>query len=183
MFIRRLVCVIHSLTLKQVEDTLNNSNDLFLTFRKEMEEMSKKTKRLEKENMQLTRKQEATNKNIFQMAEERSHSQQAIDRLTKENEKLKKLCRAMQTNGYGRADMVAEGDAEQGEDMGETDSEYDEYDEDEGSIEGEYDEDTEEEPIEAQPRAYGPPPPPPPQNIPNGKAPGQQVNGVNGVRH
>ncbi|RAL59921.1 hypothetical protein DID88_000547 [Monilinia fructigena] len=35
---------------KQVEDTLNNSNDLFLTFRKEMEEMSKKTKRLEKEN-------------------------------------------------------------------------------------------------------------------------------------
>ncbi|TIA00183.1 hypothetical protein D6C82_04686 [Aureobasidium pullulans] len=76
---------------QQVEDTLNNSNDLFLTFRKEMEEMSKKSKRLEKENMQLTRKQEATNKNIFQMAEERSQSQSTIDRLHKENEKLKKL--------------------------------------------------------------------------------------------
>ncbi|KAK5132267.1 hypothetical protein LTR08_009255 [Meristemomyces frigidus] len=85
---------------KQVEDTLNNSNDLFLTFRKEMEEMSKKTKRLEKENLNLTRKQEATNKNIFQMAEERSQSQQALDRLGRENEKLKKLCRAMQTGGY-----------------------------------------------------------------------------------
>ncbi|KAI7524625.1 hypothetical protein KC317_g21457, partial [Hortaea werneckii] len=78
---------------QQVEDTLNNSNDLFLTFRKEMEEMSKKTKRLEKENLNLTRKQEATNKNIFQMAEERSQSQQTIERLGRENEKLKKLCR------------------------------------------------------------------------------------------
>lgn len=181
--------------IQQVEDTLNNSNDLFLTFRKEMEEMSKKTKRLEKENMQLTRKQEATNKNIFQMAEERSHSQQAIDRLTKENEKLKKLCRAMQTNGYGRADMLAQGGAEGEDDLGETDSEYDEYGEDDdGSMDAEYDEDTEEEIIEAQqqqPRAYGPVPPPPPpppppqqqiQDTVNGKARGQ-ANGVNGLRH
>ena len=90
-----------------MEDTLNNSNDLFLTFRKEMEEMSKKTKRLEKENLNLTRKQEATNKNNYQMAEERSHSQQTIDRLTRENEKLKKLCRAMQTHGYGNANVHA----------------------------------------------------------------------------
>ena len=51
--------------------------------------MSKKTKRLEKENLNLTRKQEATNKNIFQMAEERSQSQQTIDQLARENEKLK----------------------------------------------------------------------------------------------
>ncbi|KAM3414742.1 hypothetical protein BST61_g9897 [Cercospora zeina] len=140
---------------QQVEDTLNNSNDLFLTFRKEMEEMSKKTKRLEKENLNLTRKQEATNKNIFQMAEERSQSQQTIDRLTRENEKLKKLCRAMQTGGY----------------EGETESEYEddeEYDDDEG----EYDDDTEEEPMDEQTRVYGPPPPPPPQTEvvkPNGQ--------------
>lgn len=182
--------------------------------------MSKKSKRLEKENMQLTRKQEATNKNIFQMAEERTHSQHSIDRLTKENEKLKKLCRAMQTNGYGRADMVsaatagASGEApvdiddeddeeEEEEDLGETDSEYeDEYDEDEeGSVEGEYDEDTEEEPIEVQPRTFGPVPPPTLQQssateLPNGKVKAplpqqgqssqhqqQQVNGVNGVKH
>jgi len=161
--------------------------------------MSKKTKRLEKENTQLTRKQEATNKNIFQMAEERTHSQKEIERLARENEKLKKLCRAMQTNGYGRADMVPEGGegGEEEEDLV-TDSDYDEeYEEDEeGSMEGEYDEDTEEEPIQAQqqhqPRTYGPVPPPPPppmsatQDIPNGNRKGQtqgQMNGVNGVRH
>lgn len=186
---------------KQVEDTLNNSNDLFLTFRKEMEEMSKKTKRLEKENLNLTRKQEATNKNIFQMAEERSQSQSTIDRLHKENEKLKKLCRAMQTNGYGRADMVnaAPGapnpahhpdEEDEEDDLAETDSEYDEYDEDEeGSVEAEYDDDTEDEAVDQRPRTYGPVPPPPPPpptgdlaNGGNGKA-RQHQQPVNGVKH
>jgi hypothetical protein len=169
-----------------------------------MEEMSKKTKRLEKENLNLTRKQEATNKNIFQMAEERSQSQQAIDRLTRENEKLKKLCRAMQTSGYGNPSVVtAHGQAEIGADEfdegleGETESEYDdeEYDEDEGD----YEDDTEEE---TEALTYAPPPPPPQAHdqVPNGKARGPlrqqqqqqqaqaiQVNGANvangGSRH
>ena len=149
--------------------------------------MSKKTKRLEKENLNLTRKQEATNKNIFQMAEERSQSQQTIDRLTRENEKLKKLCRAMQTGGYGGAGGAAanaDPSAEFDEGLeGETESEYEdeEYDEDE---EGDYDDDTEEEGIDVQPRAYGPPPPPP-QDLPNGKVKGPQPNGtaVNGTKH
>lgn len=181
----------------QVEDTLNNSNDLFLTFRKEMEEMSKKTKRLEKENMQLTRKQEATNRNIFQMAEERTSYQKDLDRVLHENDKLKKLCRAMQTNGYNRAESEGH-DPEDGE-LGDTDSEYDAY-EGEDSIEGEYDEDTEEEPLQAQqqrmqqsspvpqqasqPRAFGPAAPAvvDVMDTTNG-APRVQTNGVNGIHH
>lgn len=170
--------------------------------------MSKKTKRLEKENLNLTRKQEATNKNIFQMAEERSQSQQNIDRLSRENEKLKKLCRAMQTGGYGSAAPArALSPAHNGHTIATfdtTESEYEddddeEYDEDEDGDE-EYDDDTEEEGIDVQPRTYGPPPPPPPQNVAHGRDPHQlppqqqqlppmQVNGtsatvnVNGSRH
>ncbi len=174
-----------------------------------MEEMSKKTKRLEKENLNLTRKQEATNKNIFQMAEERSQSQQALDRLTRENEKLKKLCRAMQTGSYsggaagaGGASALggaggaagaggfrpAGGVGSVGADPlemleGDTESEYEdeEYDEDEEEEEQEYDdEDTEEEGLDVQPRTYGPPPPPPPQE--NGKMrQQQQQQQVNGT--
>lgn len=132
--------------------------------------MSKKTKRLEKENMNLTRKQEATNKNIFQMAEERSQTQQTMEKLTRENEKLKKLCRAMQNGGYGSgagaavAATTGAGAVRDGvvhrtgvagtagavgrttyeEVLGETESEYDEeYDEDED--EDYEDDDTEEE--------------------------------------
>lgn len=67
----------------QVEDTLNNSNDLFLTFRKEMEEMSKKTKRLEKENLNLTRKHDLTNRNILEMAEERTKANKEMETLRK----------------------------------------------------------------------------------------------------
>jgi len=55
---------------KQVEDTLNKSNELFTTFRSEMEAMTKKTKRLEKENSAAKAKCEAINRNVLEMAEE-----------------------------------------------------------------------------------------------------------------
>jgi hypothetical protein len=185
-----------------VEDTLNNSNDLFLTFRKEMEEMSKKTKRLEKENLQLTRKQDATNRNVLQMAEERTKQDKEMSLLQKRNAKLEQLCRTMQDQsrgGPGRAGgrvnpgtgnvpafngredvMGFEGDGDEAA----TDSEYDdEYDEDEVGSE-EYDDETEEETLDvvSAPTTYGPvpPPPPPPTTAASGKV---QVNGqINGQR-
>lgn len=149
--------------------------------------MSKKTKRLEKENLNLTRKQEATNKNIFQMAEERSQSQQTIDQLTRDNEKLKKLCRAMQTGGYNAGAGASNGPHGHEFDEafeGETESEYDdeEYDEDE---EAEYDDDTEDEAVDAQvsqPQTFGPPPPPPPSTQPTAGRPKVAVNGQAAAR-
>lgn len=83
----------------QVEDTLNNSNDLFLTFRREMEEMSKKTKRLEKENHNLTRKHDLTNHNILQMAEERTKTAKDLEAMRRKNDNLERLCRGMQDQG------------------------------------------------------------------------------------
>ncbi|KAF7863927.1 hypothetical protein EAF04_006892 [Stromatinia cepivora] len=160
---------------KQVEDTLNNSNDLFLTFRKEMEEMSKKTKRLEKENMALTRKHEVTNKNILTMAEERNKSTHEIEALKKKNDKLRDIIDQMQRQGRGLAQGMAgtvEGEYAEG-DLEGTESEYEyEEGEDEGS-EGEYDEDTEEDIHPEPPRPFGPVPPPPPAM--NG------MTGANGV--
>ncbi|KAF7960722.1 hypothetical protein EAE96_000395 [Botrytis aclada] len=149
---------------KQVEDTLNNSNDLFLTFRKEMEEMSKKTKRLEKENMALTRKHEATNKNILTMAEERTKTSHEIEALKTRNEKLRDIIDQMQRQGRGLTQGMAgtvEGEYAEG-DLEGTESEYEyEEGEDEGS-EGEYDDDTEEDVHPVPPRPFGPVPPPPP---------------------
>jgi hypothetical protein len=176
----------------QVEETLNNSNDLFLTFRKEMEEMSKKTKRLEKQNDALTRNKEATNRNILEMAEERTKMQKDLARkdkelelLKKKNENLEKLCRGMQAQGRGQVNM---NDIEEDEEA--TESEYD-YEEDEQDDSGaEYDDDTEEDALEnvQERRPFGPvpPPPPPPQSLVNGNgAHGQrQTNGqANGTRH
>ena len=153
---------------KQVEDTLNNSNDLFLTFRKEMEDMSKKTKRLEKENVNLTRKQELTNRNIIEMAEERTKMEKDTENLRKRNTTLESLVRRMQDQGRGAG--LNNGVDLDGPD---TQSEYGSGDEDEydaASDDGDYDDDTEED-LAMQsglsadhlgPLPSLPPPPPPP---------------------
>jgi hypothetical protein len=146
-----------------------------------MEEMSKKTKRLEKENIQLTRKHDSTSRNVIEMADQRTKSDKEIEMLKKKNAKLENLCRALQRErrGYEPEAGGLEGDEEG------TESEYD-YDDEEGSEEeGDYDDDTEEEalhPAEGAPPTFGPVPPPPPpttQTIVNGKVYG----GVNGVKH
>ncbi|CAG8457236.1 1032_t:CDS:10 [Ambispora leptoticha] len=81
---------------KAVEETLNKSNELFLTFRKEMEQMTKKTKKLEKENASIKNKCDTMNKNIFEMAEERARDQKTIEEAKKKQTKLENLCRALQ---------------------------------------------------------------------------------------
>ncbi len=174
-----------------MEDTLNNSNDLFLTFRKEMEEMSKKTKRLEKENMNLIRKHDLTNQNILKMAEERSRTNLEMDSLRRKNEKLTSIINQMQKQGRGIAGGVpslVEGSTE-GENVEsdlygtESDYEYDDEEGDDGDGEEEdgeegsdvdYNEDTEEELNLQEPKPFGPVPPP---TLP-------ATNGVaNGVKH
>jgi Myosin-like coiled-coil protein len=144
-----------------------------------MEEMSKKTKRLEKENATLTRKHDLTNRNILEMAEERTRATQELEALRKKNEKLTGIINQMQKQGRGLpqgvAGMVedsAEGEYGEGDPEG-TESEYEYEDEDEdeeGSDVGDFDEDTEEEvhTVVQQPFGPVPPPPPPPQSATNG---------------
>lgn len=167
----------------QVEDTLNNSNDLFTTFRKEMEDMSKKTKRLERENEVLKRKHDQVNGNIIKMAEERNKNLGEIDELRKKLEKLNGIIKQMQQQGRGIPQGLtgtvdhgyAEGELE-GDESEYEDDDYDEGEEDEEvSDEGdEYDDETEDElhqhhqqqqqqqqQGQPQPQMYGPERPPP----------------------
>ncbi|KAL2760498.1 hypothetical protein ACRALDRAFT_2081737, partial [Sodiomyces alcalophilus JCM 7366] len=166
---------------KQVEDTLNNSNDLFLTFRKEMEEMSKKTKRLEKENEILKRRHEATNASIISMAEEREGMRNRTVEATKKAEKLISIIEQMQQQGRKvppamTATLESCYDDNNGHGVeGEEGSEYSDEEDDEDHSE-EFDDDTEEElQPEVQPQAtetapasrpYGPERPPVPAAIP-----------------
>lgn len=144
---------------QQVEDTLNNSNELFLTFRKEMEEMSKKTKRLEKENHTLNRKHEQTNRNILEMAEERTRNQEELERWRRKCQHLEALCRRMQAQGRGEG--LAEDDGHLDNDEEGTESEYDDdyEDEDELSEDGELDAIHQAAAPTERP-VFGPPPPP-----------------------
>lgn len=161
-----------ALTNEEVEDTLNNSNDLFLTFRKEMEDMSKKTKKLEKENEAYKRKEGALNQNIFKMAEERNRHMKDLDDIKKKNDKLTSIINQMQQQGRGIPQGMqgtvescyaegAEGDEGELEDGDEeSDYEYDDEGDEEVSEEGEFDDDTEEEVMPQVPGAFGPERPP-----------------------
>lgn len=142
---------------------MNNSNELFLTFRKEMEEMSKKTKRLEKENHTLNRKHEQTNRNILEMAEERTRNQEEMEGWRRKCQHLETLCRRMQAQGRGEG--LPEGDEHLDHDDEGTESEYDDdyEDEEELSEEGDLDEPDRDIPRtdgSSQRPVFGPPPPP-----------------------
>src|SRR5271154_3626956 len=129
---------LNMLTIQQVEDTLNNSNELFLTFRKEMEEMSKKTKRLERENLTLTRKHDQTNRNILEMAEERTRDKEELEKLHKKEAQMRSIIQNMREQGRGTAHTEIDADDEGTE--SEYDDEYDDEEEeedDEGSFEAE----------------------------------------------
>jgi hypothetical protein len=152
-----------------VEDTLNNSNDLFLSFRKEMEDMSKKGKRLEKENEALKRQKEATSTNIIRMAEERQQWKKKTESAEKKTEKLMSIIQQMQQQGRkvppGMTSAV-ENSYPDSQDNGEGDES--DYSEEEGEDDGElseFDDDTEEEPPsndQGAPVPYGPERPPQP---------------------
>ncbi|KAF3481615.1 uncharacterized protein GIQ15_04374 [Arthroderma uncinatum] len=150
-----------------VEDTLNNSNELFLTFRKEMEDMSKKTKRLEKENLNLTRKHDQTNRNILEMAEERTRNNEELEKWRKKSNSLEALCRRMQQQGRGHA-VEGELDVDDEGTESEYEDEYEDEDEEDMSEDGEYHPHGENEHHHhpatggAQPAkpVFGPPPPP-----------------------
>lgn len=138
--------------------------------------MSKKTKRLEKENLALTRKHDLTNRNILEMAEERTKNNQELATLKRKNEKLTSIINQMQKQGRGAPPNMATTESSVEREYGDaelegTESEYeydDEEGDEEGSDEGEFDEDTEEE-LQEAPKPFGPAPPPPAQNgIANG---------------
>jgi septal ring factor EnvC (AmiA/AmiB activator) len=177
-----VVCAANQLI--QVEDTLNNSNDLFLTFRKEMEEMSKKTKRLEKENLTLTRKNDQTSRNILEMAEERTRYNEELEKWRKKSSSLEALCRRMQQQGRGQG---MTGELEEVDDEG-TESEYDdEYEDEEEDLseDGEYDDQDHGKhqhtvkSAESEKPVFGPPPPP---TFAEARANGNKAL-VNGFKH
>lgn len=120
--------------------------------------MSKKTKRLEKENLTLTRRHDQTNRNILEMAEERTRDKEELEKLRKKETQMRSIIQSMREQGRGTTQPDID---EQLDDEG-TESEYDdeyededEEEDEEGSFEGEDELSTE------LPRpVFGPAPPP-----------------------
>ena len=101
-----------------------------------MEEMSKKTKRLEKENAQLNRKNELMNRNILEMAEERTRKEKELNDYKKKYAKIEGICRALQND---RTDLQNKLRGVEGDELEEEEDEEEEDEEEEysGSEDGE----------------------------------------------
>ncbi|XP_036295465.1 gamma-taxilin isoform X4 [Pipistrellus kuhlii] len=90
---------------EEFQTTMAKSNELFTTFRQEMEKMTKKIKKLEKETLLWRTKWENNNKALLQMAEEvrwfpvtkKTVRDKEYKAFQIKLERLEKLCRALQT--------------------------------------------------------------------------------------
>ncbi|XP_077338106.1 alpha-taxilin [Lithobates pipiens] len=82
---------------EEFQSTLSKSNEVFTTFKQEMEKMTKKIKKLEKETTMYRSRWESSNKALFVMAEEKTLRDKEQEALQAKIQRLEKLCRALQT--------------------------------------------------------------------------------------
>jgi SMC interacting uncharacterized protein involved in chromosome segregation len=66
------------------------------TFKKEMDKMTRTTKKLEKEKRELKSKADATDATLIELANEKLAMQESQDKMTKKCMQLESLCRALQ---------------------------------------------------------------------------------------
>lgn len=81
---------------EQFQDTLTKSNDVFTTFKQEMERMTKTIKQREKENGILKKKSEQSDVTLIELVEERNSLRKQLDTVKGQKVKLEGLCRALQ---------------------------------------------------------------------------------------
>ncbi|KAF4324539.1 hypothetical protein BBO99_00001735 [Phytophthora kernoviae] len=79
-----------------VQETLTKSNQMFTTFREEMDKMAKTTKKLEKENLALRKKCAAYDSGAIASIQEKVASVEETQKLQEKLKKLESLCRHLQ---------------------------------------------------------------------------------------
>eukprot|EP01018_Ginkgo_biloba_P015867 Gb_38239 [translate_table: standard] len=81
---------------QQFQDTLTKSNEVFESFKKEMEKMAKTIKDLNKENNFLKTKCEKSDVSLIELVEERAKLKKQLEKAKNQKEKLESLCRSLQ---------------------------------------------------------------------------------------
>ncbi|XP_022089846.1 alpha-taxilin-like isoform X2 [Acanthaster planci] len=81
---------------EEFQSTLTKSNDVFQTLKQEMDKMTKKIKKLEKETNMWRIRWENTNKSLLATAEQKNHHERESAENRNKVVRLEKLCRALQ---------------------------------------------------------------------------------------
>ncbi|KAH9768184.1 alpha-taxilin-like protein [Citrus sinensis] len=81
---------------QQFQDALVKSNEVFETFKQEIEKMAKSIKELKKENAFLKSKCEKSDFTLIELVEERERMKKQLEKSKNQKEKLESLCRSLQ---------------------------------------------------------------------------------------
>ncbi|GLJ26374.1 hypothetical protein SUGI_0508170 [Cryptomeria japonica] len=81
---------------QEFQDTLTKSNEVFESFKKEMEKMAKTIKDLNKENNFLKSKCENSDISLIELVDERAKLKKQLEKTKNQKEKLESLCRSLQ---------------------------------------------------------------------------------------
>ncbi|OMO81181.1 Taxilin family [Corchorus olitorius] len=98
---------------QQFQDALLKSNEVFETFKQEIEKMAKSIKELKKENVFLKSKCDKSDVTLIELVEERERMKKQLEKTKNQKEKLESLCRSLQaerkqsSNGGNTSDTVA----------------------------------------------------------------------------
>ncbi|CAH2070459.1 unnamed protein product [Thlaspi arvense] len=81
---------------QQFQGALVKSNEVFETFKQEIEKMSKAIKELRKENAFLKSKTEKSDLSLIELVEERERLKKLLEKTKNQKDKLESLCRSLQ---------------------------------------------------------------------------------------
>ncbi|KAK8487701.1 hypothetical protein V6N11_012756 [Hibiscus sabdariffa] len=81
---------------QQFQDALVKSNEVFETFKQEIEKMAKSIKELKKENVFLKSKCDKSDVTLIELVEERERLRKQLEKTKNQKEKLESLCRSLQ---------------------------------------------------------------------------------------
>ncbi|KAI9124676.1 hypothetical protein K1719_004598 [Acacia pycnantha] len=81
---------------QQFQEALLKSNEVFETFKQEIEKMTKSIKELKKENQFLKSKTEKSDITLIELVNEREHLKKQLEKTKNQKEKLESLCRSLQ---------------------------------------------------------------------------------------
>ncbi|XP_071772119.2 beta-taxilin isoform X1 [Centroberyx gerrardi] len=99
---------LYSQKFDEFQATLAKSNDIYVSFKQEMDKMTQKMKKLEKESNVWKTRFESCNKALADMIEERAEKGKEFELFVLKIQKLEHLCRSLQDERKGLYDKIKE---------------------------------------------------------------------------
>ncbi|TNN78225.1 Beta-taxilin [Liparis tanakae] len=92
----RIQLEMYSTKFDEFQGTVSKSNSVYTDFKLDMEKMTKKMKKLDKECQSWKSRFDGCNKNLLGMVSDKAIKEKEIELVTSKNQKLENLCRALQ---------------------------------------------------------------------------------------